>query len=297
MDFDGVPDAKRPKFEDAIEDDNLLPGPPGIGLQRESSISSTGGDKNRDNDSFPQQLMKMLNDPANSHIVAWTAAGDAFVVHSKDLFVAEVMPIYFGKRSKFTSFTRKLNRWGFARNNQGDKKGAYSHPLFHRDDPASHEKMSCASQPGQGMIRGRGGGGGKAKRRNSGPMALSKANARAEAGLATAAGEATATGAAASAALDMGVGLITPQIAHGQLTSQMMFGSQGLPDSAGGFNGLSPFGAFGLTPMAMTPGTLSIVSVGCCRSILVYPQQHHIYLLLTKSPLASLFWSPQMTNN
>lgn len=253
MDFDGIPDAKRPKIDD---DDNILPGPPGGGLQRETSIASAGG--NKDNDSFPQQLMKMLNDPANAHIVAWTSEGDAFIVNSKDQFVAEVMPVYFGKRSKFTSFTRKLNRWGFARNNQGENKGAYSHPLFHRDDPSSHEKMSCASQPGQGTVRGRGGG--KAKRRNSGPMAMSKANARAEAGLMAAAGEASAAGGTGAALAGGGMGLITPQIAHGQLTSQMMFGSQGLTDSAGGFAGLSPFGAHGFTPMAMTPGTLSIVS-------------------------------------
>ena len=270
MDFDDIPDAKRPKHDD----DNTLPGPPGGRLRRQSSIASAGG--NKESESFPQQLMKMLNDPANAHIVAWTSGGDAFIVHSKDEFVAEVMPVYFGKRSKFTSFTRKLNRWGFARNNQGENKGAYSHPLFHRDDPSSHEKMSCASQPGQGTIRGRGGGGGggKAKRRNSGPMAMSKANARAEAGLMAAAGEGPAagggggggTGAGAGLAAG-GMGLITPQIAHGQLTSQMMFGSQGLTDSAGGFAGLSPFGAHGFTPMAMTPGTLSIVSIAddrCC---------------------------------
>ena len=264
MDFDGIPDAKRPKYDD--DDNNDFPGPPGVGIQRESSIASAGGDK--DSESFPQQLMKMLNDPDNARVVAWTSGGDAFIVHSKDQFVSEVMPVYFGKRSKFTSFTRKLNRWGFARNNQGENKGAYSHPLFHRGDPSSHEKMSCASQPGQGTIRGRGGG--KAKRRNSGPMAMSKANAQAEAGLMAAAGESSAAGGGAGAGAGLaggGMGLITPQIAHGQLTSQMMFGSQGLTDSAGGFAGLSPFGAHGFTPMAMTPGTLSIVSIAddrCC---------------------------------
>lgn len=259
MDFDGIPDAKRPKYDDE------KPGPPGGRLPRQSSIASAGG--NKESESFPQQLMKMLNDPANAHIVAWTSGGDSFVVHNKDQFVAEVMPVYFGKRSKFTSFTRKLNRWGFARNSQGEDKGAYSHPLFHRDDPSSHEKMACSSQPEPGTIRGRGGGG-KAKRRNSGLMAMSKANARAEAGPVAPAGEGSAAGGGAGAGLAAGgMGLITPQIAHGQLTSQMMFGSQGLMDSAGGFIGLSPFGAHGFTPMAMTPGILSIVSVAddrCC---------------------------------
>ena len=247
MSSDGGPSAKRPKFDQ--DDDELHPGI----QERRASIASTGGDKSssRGGESFPQQLMKMLNDPANSEIVAWVPSGDAFMVHSKDQFVTEVMPAYFGKQSKFTSFTRKLNRWGFTRDSQDQNKGAYSHPLFHRDDPTSHEKMSCVSQAGQGAVRG----GGKAKRRNSGPMAMSKANARVPAGEATAvAGDA---GVGAGLAGAMGVGLITPQIPREQLTSQMMFGSQGLSDSAGGFAGLSPFG---FTPMAMTPGTLSIVS-------------------------------------
>ena len=241
MSSDGGPSAKRPKFDDQ-DDDKLLPGI----QERRASIGSTGG--NRGGESFPQQLMKILNDPANSEIVAWVPSGDAFMVHSKDQFVTEVMPAYFGKQSKFTSFTRKLNRWGFTRRDgQVQNKGAYSHPLFHRDDPTSHEKMSCISQSGQG--------GGKAKRRNSGPMAMSKANAQVSAGEVMAV--AGSAGAGADLAGAMGVGLITPQIAHEQLTSQMMFGSQGLPNSADGFTGLSPFG---FTPMAMTPGTLSIVS-------------------------------------
>ena len=244
MSSDGGPSAKRPKFDQ--DDDELHPGI----QERKASIASTGGDKSssRSGESFPQQLMKMLNDPANSEIVAWVPSGDAFMVHSKDQFVTEVMPAYFGKQSKFTSFTRKLNRWGFTRDSQDHNKG-YSHPLFHRDDPTSHEKMSCVSQAGQGAVRG----GGKAKRRNSGPMAMSKANARVPADEATAVAGDVGAGLAGA----MGMGLITPQIAHEQLTSQMMFGSQGLSDSAGGFAGLSPFG---FTPMAMTPGTLSIVS-------------------------------------
>jgi hypothetical protein len=248
MSSDGGHSAKRPKFDQ--DDDKLLPGI----QERRASIASTGGDKSssRGGESFPQQLMKMLNDPANSQIVAWVPSGDAFRVHSKDQFVTEVMPAYFGKQSKFTSFTRKLNRWGFTRDSQDQNKGAYSHPLFHRDDPTSHEKMSCVSQSGQGAVRG---GGGKAKRRNSGLMAMSKANARVPAGEATAV--AGSAGAGTDLAGAMGMGLITPQIAHEQLTSQIMFGSQGLPNSADGFTGLSPFG---FTPMAMTPGTLSIVS-------------------------------------
>jgi hypothetical protein len=36
-----------------------------------------------------------------------------------DRFAAETLPRYFSKKSKFTSFTRKLNRWNFTRVTRG----------------------------------------------------------------------------------------------------------------------------------------------------------------------------------
>ncbi|KAL3779746.1 hypothetical protein ACHAW5_003141 [Stephanodiscus triporus] len=50
--------------------------------------------------------------------------GDGFVIRHKRRFAHEVMPRHFGGRApgtaKFTSFTRKLNRWGFKRVGEGD---------------------------------------------------------------------------------------------------------------------------------------------------------------------------------
>lgn len=48
------------------------------------------------------------------------------------------MPRHFGGRApgiaKFTSFTRKLNRWGFKRVARGKEMGAYYHDEFRRGD-------------------------------------------------------------------------------------------------------------------------------------------------------------------
>jgi len=40
----------------------------------------------------------------------------------------KVMPMYF-KQSKYTSFTRKLKRWGFTRVTTGAEQGAYYHKV------------------------------------------------------------------------------------------------------------------------------------------------------------------------
>jgi HSF-type DNA-binding len=52
------------------------------------------------------------------------------------------LPKFF-KQSKFTSFTRKLNRWGFIRVTRGPQTGSYFHKLFQRDHPELCLQMRC----------------------------------------------------------------------------------------------------------------------------------------------------------
>lgn len=58
----------------------------------------------------PQRLLQMLNDEENQPIVSWLPHGKGWVIHNKQRFSDFILPKYF-KKSKFTSFTRKLNRW------------------------------------------------------------------------------------------------------------------------------------------------------------------------------------------
>lgn len=53
-----------------------------------------------------------------------------------------VLPRFF-KGTKFTSFTRKLNRWRFERITKGIETGAYKHESFQRDNAALCNKMTC----------------------------------------------------------------------------------------------------------------------------------------------------------
>jgi HSF-type DNA-binding len=83
---------------------------------------------------FPWKLHEMLEDSAkegNEWIVSWQSHGRSFLVHKPKLFVEKIMPTYFNQ-SKFASFQRQLNLYGFSRLTTGKDKGAYYHSCFVR---------------------------------------------------------------------------------------------------------------------------------------------------------------------
>jgi hypothetical protein len=66
--------------------------------------------------------------------MCWLPNGNAFALHPPK-FVKEILPKHF-EGTKFESFTRKLNRWGFKRiagEDAPEETFAYSHHLFKRD--------------------------------------------------------------------------------------------------------------------------------------------------------------------
>ncbi|GKY97797.1 hypothetical protein MPSEU_000737800 [Mayamaea pseudoterrestris] len=93
--------------------------------------------------SFPHKLHEILSDESNNDIIAWLPNGKGFQIVNKKRFAAETLPRYFSKKSKFTSFTRKLNRWNFIRVTRGAESGAYYHAQFQRDDPKMVSQMTC----------------------------------------------------------------------------------------------------------------------------------------------------------
>jgi hypothetical protein len=86
-------------------------------------------------ESFPQRLINMLSNEEHSDVIAWLPHGKAFRIHKQKRFINEVFPNYF-KKSMFSSFVRKLSRWGFNRVSRGPEVGSYYHPLFLRDNKA-----------------------------------------------------------------------------------------------------------------------------------------------------------------
>eukprot|EP00539_Tryblionella_compressa_P009484 CAMPEP_0178787172 /NCGR_PEP_ID=MMETSP0745-20121128/5713_1 /TAXON_ID=913974 /ORGANISM="Nitzschia punctata, Strain CCMP561" /LENGTH=514 /DNA_ID=CAMNT_0020445005 /DNA_START=41 /DNA_END=1585 /DNA_ORIENTATION=+ len=95
--------------------------------------------------SFPQRLMRLLSNEAVKDIARWLPHGKGFSIHDKKRFEDEVLPAYFGQKSKFSSFTRKLNRWNFTRVTRGPETGSYYHPLFQRGNEQLCSEMTCSA--------------------------------------------------------------------------------------------------------------------------------------------------------
>ncbi len=83
---------------------------------------------------FPWKLYEMLeraDDDDFASLVSWMPGDSSFKVHDSDNFVEEVMPRFF-KQTKYKSFQRQLNLYGFIRVDSGPNKGGYRHPNFQR---------------------------------------------------------------------------------------------------------------------------------------------------------------------
>ena len=92
------------------------------------------------------QLMRVLSEKKNSDVIAWTESGKAFNILQPKQFTATILPEFF-KSAKYSSFTRKLHRWGFMRHYRGSEAGAFFHKHFRRGRMDLVEKMTC-SKPG-----------------------------------------------------------------------------------------------------------------------------------------------------
>jgi len=84
--------------------------------------------------SFPMKLMEAINEHYDEKVVAWLPDGKSFVVVDPDSFVEHVLSATF-KGGKYTSFVRKLNRWGFSRLISGSGTDCFHNSLFQRDRP------------------------------------------------------------------------------------------------------------------------------------------------------------------
>jgi hypothetical protein len=68
--------------------------------------------------------MEVLDRSDLVDIISWMPHGRAFIVKKPKLFAVDVLPRFF-KQTKYLSFTRQLNLWGFKRITKGLDGGAY----------------------------------------------------------------------------------------------------------------------------------------------------------------------------
>jgi len=96
-----------------------------------------------DKKTFPwilHEMLELADQVGYEKIVSWLPDGKSFKVFYPKKFVQNIMPNYFLEQSKYKSFQRQLNLWGFVRLPTGPGKGGYSHPYFvHENRIALHK--------------------------------------------------------------------------------------------------------------------------------------------------------------
>jgi hypothetical protein len=93
---------------------------------------------------FPRLLHTMLSSAERdgySDIVSWQPHGMAFVIRNRKKFLEKVLPVYF-KQTRFASFQRQLNMYGFLRvEKRGPDHKSYYHEQFKRDESDHVDSM------------------------------------------------------------------------------------------------------------------------------------------------------------
>jgi hypothetical protein len=90
--------------------------------------------------------MAILSNDKYSSVISWKANGRGFIINKKEQFSNEILPLYFPNQSKYSSFTRRLSRWGFHRVRSGVDMGVYHHPLFRKGDYGLCLQMHCVKR-------------------------------------------------------------------------------------------------------------------------------------------------------
>eukprot|EP00578_Thalassiosira_sp_NH16_P008397 CAMPEP_0181116562 /NCGR_PEP_ID=MMETSP1071-20121207/22023_1 /TAXON_ID=35127 /ORGANISM="Thalassiosira sp., Strain NH16" /LENGTH=558 /DNA_ID=CAMNT_0023200827 /DNA_START=163 /DNA_END=1839 /DNA_ORIENTATION=- len=89
---------------------------------------------------FPAKMHAILTNPELADVVGWAPHGRSWRILKPRDFEIRVLPKYF-EHSKFSSFVRQANGWGFRRMSQGYDKNAYYHEYFLRAMPWLCKKM------------------------------------------------------------------------------------------------------------------------------------------------------------
>lgn len=108
-----------------------------------SSTGITTASKEQEH-SFPWKLHTLLEEAERegfTNIVSWVQDGTAFKVHDSDAFVNRIMPNFFDQ-SKYESFRRQLNLYGFTRITRGANKGYISHPCFIKNNRSMCKRIT-----------------------------------------------------------------------------------------------------------------------------------------------------------
>jgi hypothetical protein len=94
-------------------------------------------------------LLESVEKEGQEHIISWLPKGNCFRVHDKQRFTDELMQTFFCT-SKYNSFQRSLNIWGFLTVRKGPNKGNISNSFFKRGMPDLCQAMERIKMKGTG---------------------------------------------------------------------------------------------------------------------------------------------------
>lgn len=117
----------------------------------EESSNSSPPLSNKHYTPFLVKLHKALSDAAIEgleSILSWHPDGKGFRVHDTTLFAKHIIPKYFEAQSKYRSFQRQLNLYGFVREIDGKDTGYYRHSMFQRAKPELCQRMKINKNRG-----------------------------------------------------------------------------------------------------------------------------------------------------
>ena len=130
-------------FQDDLQYGGIIENPLKAAEAEQAAASQPQQQNNNKGAFFPAKLHQLLEDAERlnfRHIVSWTDNGRAFQIHDQKEFVSKIMSIYFDQ-SKFASFRRQLNLYGFNRTRTNNNKNMYFHENFVQGDPKQCEQM------------------------------------------------------------------------------------------------------------------------------------------------------------
>ena len=95
-----------------------------------------------------EKVVSQTGAEASEQSIGWVLEGNAFVIRDKDLFCSQWLPTFFGQ-AKFSSFTRKLYRWGFRKVNMAphhDVDGSAANTYFFGNENFQRDNKELLSQ-------------------------------------------------------------------------------------------------------------------------------------------------------
>ncbi|KAI8868855.1 winged helix DNA-binding domain-containing protein, partial [Ramicandelaber brevisporus] len=69
---------------------------------------------------FATKLYQLVSDDANRDVIMWSPSGGSFLVLNQEELEKKILAVHF-KHSKFASFQRQLNMYGFSKVNKSPR--------------------------------------------------------------------------------------------------------------------------------------------------------------------------------